>query len=106
MARDKTSNGPPQRSARGTTYCDGKDELNSHDGSRASAATGIALAGADGLRVSLTNGSPIDKAPKGRNVIWTAVLVIEVVRVFPHVEAQQRGAATIGAHARIVLVGC
>lgn len=35
--------------------------------------------------IAVGNGAPIDHVKKRGNVVWTTVLVIEVVRMFPHV---------------------
>merc|ERR1711991_686844 len=34
--------------------------------------------------------APVDDIEEGRNVLWAAVLVLEVVGVLPHVDAQDR----------------
>src|SRR6266480_3276266 len=44
---------------------------------------------------------PVDHVPPRRDIIWPAVLVLEVVRVFPHVQPHNR---LLSLHQGIVLV--
>src|SRR5256884_5205724 len=54
------------------------------------------------LLVALGDGLPVDGVEPGRDVVRALVLVLEVVRVLPHVHAEDRGHAL---HVRAVLVG-
>ena len=56
----------------------------------------------DGGRVALVRRVPVDDVPERRNVVGTAILVVQVVRVLPDVEADDGRAAL---HQRGVLVG-
>ena len=33
---------------------------------------------------------PVDNLPKSSQMIWTAILVIQIVGMFPHIKCQQR----------------
>src|SRR5690606_12864627 len=49
---------------------------------------------------------PVDHLEESRDVVRAAVLVLQVVRVLPHVQAQDRGVARANVlHQRVVLVG-
>src|SRR2546423_3227164 len=54
------------------------------------------------LLVALGDGLPVDGVEPGRDVVRALVLVLEVVRVLPHVHAEDRGHPF---HVRAVLVG-
>src|SRR5947207_8756718 len=54
------------------------------------------------LLVALGDSLPVDRVEPGRNVVRALVLVLEVVSVLPHVNAEDRGHAI---HVRAVLVG-
>ena len=63
---------------------------------------------ADGLGVEGGDGVPVHDIPEGGDVVGAAVLVVEVVGVFPDVEAEDGGAFATGdgfAHDGGVLVG-
>lgn len=53
----------------------------------------------------LTHHRPVDHVPESADVFRTAVLVLEVVGVFPHVEAEDgnHGLARCSLHERVVL---
>ena len=51
----------------------------------------------DGLFIELSDGVPIDHVEERRDVIGTAVLVVQVVGVLPDVDAQDRRAASPSA---------
>src|SRR5688572_10287814 len=53
------------------------------------------------LRESLADRVPVDDVPPRREVVGTAVLVLQVVGVLPHVDAEDR---LLPFHHRIVLV--
>ena len=60
-------------------------------------------------RVILADLGPVDHVEEGLDVIGPAILVIEVVGVFPDIETEDGRAGAIddaGTHARVVLVGC
>ncbi len=51
---------------------------------------------------------PVDQVPEGGDVVRSAILILEVVGVFPDVKTEQRRAANSGdgfAHQRAILVG-
>src|SRR3984893_12604164 len=54
-----------------------------------------------GRRQALVDGVPVDRVPPGGHVVGTPVLVLEVVRVLPDVDAQDRHPAL---RYRVVLV--
>src|SRR5579859_4733195 len=54
------------------------------------------------LLVALGDRLPVDGVEPGRDVVRALVLVLEVVGVLPHVDAEDRGHAL---HVRAVLVG-
>src|SRR5262249_33564667 len=58
----------------------------------------LARTGAVGATADLV---PVDDAPEGRDVAGTAILVVEVVRVLPDVEPEERHVAV---HDRAVLI--
>src|SRR4051812_4638078 len=53
--------------------------------------------------VVLRDLSPIHHIPPGLDVIGPAILVIEIIGVFPDIDAEQRG---IALHQRAILVWC
>src|SRR3954452_8787078 len=55
-----------------------------------------------GLRVALPDGVPVDHVPDRGQVVGPAVLVLQVVGVLPHVDAEQR---CLALEDRRVLVG-
>src|SRR5438874_10296449 len=54
------------------------------------------------LLIALSYGIPVDNVPPGRKVIWTAVLVLEVVGMLPDIVAHDR---VVSIHERAVLIG-
>ncbi len=67
------------------------------------AASAFALAGVAG-----GDDIPVHHIPKCGDVVGTAVLIVEVVGVFPDVETEDRAIAAtaeVGSHDRIVLIG-
>src|SRR5690625_1835640 len=54
------------------------------------------------LLVALAYLAPVDDVPEGADILGTAVLVLQVVGVLPHVEAQH---GLVAVHERAVLVG-
>src|SRR5262245_52660952 len=57
--------------------------------------------------VVLRDGVPIDHIPKGSDVIRPTVLILQIVGMFPNVEAEDRliaAAASSGSHDRAILV--
>lgn len=55
--------------------------------------------------VSLCNLIPIYRAPERCDVVWLPILVLEIIRMFPHVQAEDRDALGFGdVHERVVLI--
>jgi len=76
------------------------------DGYLATAATSsAALSGGKILRDNV----PVDYVPESSDVVWAAILVVEVIGVLPDIESKN-GLATTGpskfSHEGVVLVGC
>src|SRR3546814_2787056 len=60
----------------------------------------------DRLLVPTLDLVPVDHVVERADVVRTTVLVLQVVGVFPHVQAEDRGVARADAlHERVVLVG-
>src|SRR5688572_16279753 len=57
------------------------------------------------LLVALRDLAPVHDVPPGLDVVRPAVLVLQVVRVLPDVEAEQDVARLRALHERVVLVG-
>src|SRR5690606_1785433 len=70
-------------------------------------AAGAASASAgDGGLVAALDLVPVDHVVERGDVVRAAVLVLQVVGMLPHVQAQDRGVARADAlHERVVLVG-
>src|SRR5260221_10684540 len=56
-----------------------------------------------GRSVVLGGFFPVDQAPPGLEIIGTAILVFQIVGVFPHVAAEH---GSVAFHQLAVLVGC
>src|SRR5699024_11948929 len=58
------------------------------------------------LFVAVINDIPFDQIPESCYVIGTAVLVFEVISMFPNINSQNGRAGTFGyIHQRVILVG-